>query len=1143
MCFIYIIILVVIIVLIILLLKYGYRLGLRDLDALIFSNAEFNNIKVWEYNVKKDVFTTKKNKDMLCYNLSLKQFADLFPASDSKVLIQKINNLICNKSKYEKFKAFLKGKNSSTSIVLNMTVVKHIFLKAKIVGTYYELNKSAIKKFSEKSIFGQYRELFDSISAGLILATPGGDIIDINDNMIKFWGFKSKDNVINNNILDDKFVKNHKLKQNIINGTFEQIVDINNDTNSDKNSFYISSKQISLNSGTRYLLIIVIKLTSTDIINAQYLQLHGEIETILKMTSTGVIICDKDSKMKYINDAYIKMMGLKDANSILKLKPSIDKSLILKQNGFSINNDNNTLRKVIKINFSDPKLREFYGSKFTTDKYFHISFEKVFDKDNKIMSYIFIILDITDTEKGKQEKNELINLKNLLMKVGKFVGWIYNRENRNVKYIDRKFPNINEASEILNSIHPHDIVAFENSINVLLSRNLTETRCVIRISNPEYKDQYEYWDTSLSIVENNTDNIYCISHNVTEQTISRKKQLNDNYRTYISLQGTSQVQFDIDIQNNLFTIINNINNNISRIMSFDDILNYIHKDDRNKYSDIINDIKSGKNQSFTFNYRTKIFSKDETYNERKLTLVPMKLDDNKNVIVYTGLSYDYSKWDKTINNAKETNEVLNAIIDKIPCLFSVKDVDNDLKYIIINEMACQELHFDRNHFVGYNDYDLLGHSNEADAIYQNDMIAIENGFYVSDESIEVYGKRIYMHCVRQCFETKHGRLLITASQNQTTINNLYNQLSEEKQKAERSDKLKSAFLANMSHEIRTPLNAIVGFAELLSTNNNKEKIKQYTDIISRNSEQLLNLINDILDISKIEAGYINLKPKQFDIIKLINDTYTAFLPKMPNDVTLLLDPLPQTYQISSDEYRIGQIINNFMSNAIKFTKEGSIKLGLEINEPNIKIYVEDTGIGIPKDKQDLVFERFEKFNDFIQGTGLGLSICKAIADCMGAEIGFETEENVGSTFWFKFDIINEKNTDFTDNQPNIIVQKNNYMPKNILVVEDDESNFILIKTILNDYNIERAINGEEAVNMVKDNKYDIILMDLRMPKKNGLEATREIRVFNTDTPIIAVSANAFDSDKQDALQAGCNEYLSKPVSPNILKKTINNYFN
>lgn len=385
-------------------------------------------------------------------------------------------------------------------------------------------------------------------------------------------------------------------------------------------------------------------------------------------------------------------------------------------------------------------------------------------------------------------------------------------------------------------------------------------------------------------------------------------------------------------------------------------------------------------------------------------------------------------------------------------------------------------------------------------------------------------------------------------------------LEQEREDAQQADKLKSAFLANMSHEIRTPLNAIVGFSELLQTTEDPEMRKEFMDIISNNNELLLRLIGDILDLSKIESGLLELKPEVFDLTAAYKETFTALKQRCTNpDVEFLGYSPYKSCKVKLDRNRVVQVGTNFITNAIKHTHKGHILIGHEYVDGGIRLFVEDTGCGIPKDKQDKLFQRFAKLDDFTQGTGLGLAICKAIVDAQGGKIGVESEEGKGSTFWacFPCEAEIEEFDDSEDNGESAKTEANGTLEdeksvednaisasagtsrkKTVLVAEDIDSNYMLVKAILKNYDLTRACTGKEAVDFASNFRYDAILMDMKMPIMNGIEATKRIREFDKITPIIAVTANAFDSDRVEAMEAGCNAFVTKPLKKKDLEDVL-----
>lgn len=370
-----------------------------------------------------------------------------------------------------------------------------------------------------------------------------------------------------------------------------------------------------------------------------------------------------------------------------------------------------------------------------------------------------------------------------------------------------------------------------------------------------------------------------------------------------------------------------------------------------------------------------------------------------------------------------------------------------------------------------------------------------------------------------------------------------NELIEAKQRAEEVDRMKSVFLANMSHEIRTPLNAIVGFSEIIALTEDEVEKAEYLNIIQKNSNLLLQLINDILDLSRIESGKSEMNFQLVEMTGLIDEVEKVHRLKMKTAIRLNVIRPDEEIWIMVDRNRITQVLFNFLSNAIKNTHEGAITLGLEVCGEWLKVYVTDTGCGIAKEKLPLIFNRFEKLNDFVQGTGLGLPICQSIVERLGGKISVESEVGVGSTF-----VMTLPYRQFVlgaDGEPveiNAHVERRSDGRKKILIAEDTESNFMQINILLKkDYTISWVTNGEEAVNSFLRERPDLILMDIRMPVMNGIQATEKIRTVDIDLPIVAVTANAFLIEQQQALAAGCNDIIAKPYTYERLKETIIKY--
>lgn len=363
-----------------------------------------------------------------------------------------------------------------------------------------------------------------------------------------------------------------------------------------------------------------------------------------------------------------------------------------------------------------------------------------------------------------------------------------------------------------------------------------------------------------------------------------------------------------------------------------------------------------------------------------------------------------------------------------------------------------------------------------------------------------------------------------------------------KEKALESERLKSAFLANMSHEIRTPLNAIVGFSSLLTTTEDEQEREEFISIIENNNQLLLQLISDILDLSKIEANTLEFNYQNVDLNGLARDVENTVRRRLKAGVILEFIPEVTECHVQTEKNRLSQVLINLLINATKFTSAGSITFGYKIRGEELYFYVKDTGLGISQEDQNTIFERFTKVNTFTQGTGLGLSICKNIIEKMKGRIGVESEgKGKGSTFWFTVPykpgaVAQQQNQQQVDPVPQAPQQK-----PVILIAEDNESNYLLFNSILNkEYDLVHAWNGEEAIELYRKFHPHVIIMDINMPKMDGYEAAREIRKFSKTVPIIAVTAYSFSSDKEKVMKNGFNGYVPKPVDAHVLKEKLHN---
>lgn len=494
------------------------------------------------------------------------------------------------------------------------------------------------------------------------------------------------------------------------------------------------------------------------------------------------------------------------------------------------------------------------------------------------------------------------------------------------------------------------------------------------------------------------------------------------------------------------------------------------------------------------------------------------------------------------------NILMDTILSNLFVAICVKDIFDGFKYIYFNQAAEDFMGIEASQIIGKTDFELFPDLRRAHEIRTEDYSTIKKGR--TTKSIIEYEKpngdiRI-VNIIRVLITNPDpgaSPLLLV----------MLSDITEQRQneldliKAQEADKMKNAFIANMSHEIRTPLNAIVGFSRLITETENASEQQEFLTIIDNNSNLLLQLINDILDFAKIESGTLNYNMSSVDLKDICREVYVSQSLKMTSDVALLFngDMLPSV-RLQTDVQRIEQVLLNLLSNAIKCTNLGFVSLSYEMEDDFVRVSVTDTGIGIAKEKQDAIFERFVKLDEFSQGTGLGLSICKMIVEKLGGEIGLNSELGQGSTFWFTLplnnsSVVSDEITEdsLPDNIPEALPGQ-----YTLLIVEDVLENYLLLQAVLKQqYRLLYAENGRRAIQMFKDYRPDLILMDIKMPIMDGFAATCEIRKISPDIPVLAITAFAFDEERERAKACHFNDYLVKPIDIPLLKYKIKCYLN
>ncbi|MBN2350885.1 MAG: response regulator [Bacteroidales bacterium] len=510
-------------------------------------------------------------------------------------------------------------------------------------------------------------------------------------------------------------------------------------------------------------------------------------------------------------------------------------------------------------------------------------------------------------------------------------------------------------------------------------------------------------------------------------------------------------------------------------------------------------------------------------------------------------------WEKQLNealaNAEKNEKKYRELADLLPqSIFETDELGN---YTYVNRAWYTSFGFDQiDLYEGLNIIETIISDTNTDLLGHN---KIENAHFIAKRKDGTqFPASVYTDNIIQNDKITGRRGIIIDI---TERNQYIESLQLQKSKAETSDQYKSSFLANMSHEIRTPMNSIIGFTNLLSSNTVPEDQKsEFIAYIQSSGEMLLNLIDDIIDIAKIEAGEIKITKIECNINEILNDlerTFEGLRNKLNKQHLELTQRVPekQELHLRTDPFRLKQIFTNLIGNALKFTEKGSIEFGYIFKDSAIEFFVKDTGVGLTSDELITIFERFKRTKSSeeqkISGTGLGLSISKNLVELLGGKMWVDSTPGKGTVFYFTLPYLRVAAPVKSNKLTLARLQDYNFSNKTILVVEDDLHSFSYLKELLKraGATVVWAQDGETAVEMSKNNtNIDLILMDIQLPSLNGFDATKEIRKFKSNLPIIAQTAYAMDGDKEKSVLAGCDDYVSKPIEPQNLFAKINQFF-
>lgn len=534
------------------------------------------------------------------------------------------------------------------------------------------------------------------------------------------------------------------------------------------------------------------------------------------------------------------------------------------------------------------------------------------------------------------------------------------------------------------------------------------------------------------------------------------------------------------------------------------------------------------------------------------------LDSYGKVVGSQGMQFDITAAQQVEDALRQEQYLLATFLDNSnDCIF-FKDAEG--RFLRVNKTQLKLLGVkSEKEVIGKTDFDFFTriHAQKSMADEMNIMKTGDPIYNVEERLTWIDNRQMWMITSRFPFRNKEGLVVGTfgVSKDITPQKNLENDLLTALKKVEESDRLKSAFLHNISHEIRTPMNSIIGFSGLLKDPEiDPSKKDHMADIVVNSSNQLLSIIDDIVRIATVESGQERLNESITNINSVLQMEYEKFAWKS-TDTGIELSYIPglpdEDASILVDQTKLIQTLNNLLVNAFKFTTKGFIRFGYIRKGNFLEFFVEDTGIGVPADKHEIIFKRFSQVDNRLTrqfgGSGLGLSICKAYIELMGGSIGLKSSETGGSIFYFTLPYHSMAHV-LVDPKPAVPKTSKSDVQntKTLLVAEDEEMNFLLLRELLGsfDLSIVRAVNGQEALALIESNDdIDLVLMDLKMPVMDGFEATLKIKNLKPNIPVLALTAYSQESDRRRALECGCSEVLVKPVDKTILCRHLKNYIN
>ncbi|MFO7868428.1 MAG: PAS domain S-box protein [Bacteroidales bacterium] len=880
--------------------------------------------------------------------------------------------------------------------------------------------------------------------------------------------------------------------------------------------------------------------------------LEQEYQTLFYSIGDAIIVTNTKGEIQNLNSVAEHLINYKEKNIIQK---HIDSVLHV------IHNENNISHQEIIHNVLETgrKHTMFHATLFTNDGLtipIYESIAPIRNKNNKISGLILVLHDQTEErsmhealqESNRQLESLFTNLPGMFYRCKNVFNWDMEFVSKGSYELTGYTPDdfIKNKVSYGKLIHPDDKEYVYNTIQSSISHQKDfkiEYRIVTRNKTIKW-----LWEKG-TVVYDKDGNIKSLEGYIEDITNYKQTQLSlknseEMYRK--QFEDHSAIQFLINPENGQIVNINKAGIEYYGWEKEEFLTKRLDDINIVTYDEILEQVEDFINQSQKNYMESQHMQSDGSIRDVEVYSSP---------VIIQGKTYMHAIVHDITEKKQAENQILlqSHALEQSPVSIIITDNNGKIEYV--NKKFCSISGYCLEEVIGKTPA-ILRSNSQNDEFYTSLWNRILSGKDWEGEfqNKKKDGSLYWEKAIISPITNKQGNIshFIAIKEDITEKKNLINELTIAKEKAEENDKLKSAFLANMSHEIRTPMNGIVGFSEFLKDPNlNFDMRKKYAHIIIESSKQLLHIVNDILDISRIESKTLNISHETCSMNDLCNEIYDFFAPstQKKNIDFKLHTELPNNKAfINTDKSRIKQILTNLLSNAVKFTDSGYIIFGYTITENNLQFYVKDSGIGISEKDQQIIFKSFHQVRHSSEkeygGTGLGLAISQEIATLMGGSLTVESELDKGSCFYLT---IPYTPTDKPDNTITIHTkhpqsEKHKHI---ILVAEDDDTNFLYIQTVLSfnkNITIERAHNGKEAIDTaLKNTAIKLIFMDVKMPKINGFEASKKILSENPDIPIIILSAFNLESEKKTALEIGCYDYIVKPIKKDKVTQILTKF--